>query len=309
MKHHPKIAGKFRSHKTIALVAASLIISTLLWVGSTKEEQNTHYLTTVGSCNQQATIKIYDETGGVDPFITEMYDGVRFERRYITKPINTIENKYFKNYVTNISKYIFTKVDAIGQCQETSNKPQVQLVFVYRPAISRGIAPFYDFNQTKSQDTKQLDSPWVKITLDRSPNLNVRAVFIWNERQFLLDQASIWEGRILDTKPPMPIALETFEGWENDYNDATPIQETILAEKLPADIGWLFKNAWIEDCGSTGGSARCGLKETIEREKLGYTELTQVLIDQFFASAKSKSRYDSVLDLKDVFNIDKYQID
>jgi hypothetical protein len=289
----------------------------------------------VGICNQQTTIKIYDETGGINPFITEIYEGeqslrgnlvrlmgiidpsiplrydeVRGRTGYYNQPLNITENKYFKNYVTTISKYVFAKVNAMNQCQETFDKPQVELVFVYRPALSRGIVPFDDFSPTKSQNTKFLDSPWVKLTIDKSSKLNVRAVFIWNERQFLLDQASIGEGRILDTLPPMPIALETFNRWESEYrHDATPMQEAILAKQLPADILWLFKNAWLEDCLSDGGPPRCGLKETIEREKLGYTNLTKALIDQLFADVKINIRYNSVLDLKYVFNIDKYRID
>ena len=335
MKYLPKIAQKFRHYKSVTIVVALIIISTQLWVGYRKEAQNTHYLKTVGICNQQTTIKIYDETGGIDPFITEIYEGeqslrgnlvrlmgiidpsiplrydeVRGRNGYYNQSLNTLENQYFQNYVTTISKYVFAKVDAMGQCQETFGKPQVELVFVYRPAISRGIIPFDDFSPTKSQNTKFLDSPWVKLTIDKSSKLNVRDVFIWNERQFLLDQASIEEGRVLGTLPPMPIALETFNRWESEYHDATPMQEVILAKKLPADIGWLFKNAMLSDSCSICGEARCGLKRIMEEtDKLGYTDLNKATIDQLFASANNEIRYHSILDLKNVFNINKYQID
>jgi hypothetical protein len=110
MKHPPKIAQKFRHYKTVAIVVALLIISTQLWVGYRKEAQSTHYLKTVGSCNQPTTIKIYDETGGVDPGASLSFDGVN--RRYSSKLVNIMENKPFKNYVTTVSKYVFAKVEA-----------------------------------------------------------------------------------------------------------------------------------------------------------------------------------------------------
>ncbi len=304
------ITRRLRPHKTIAVgfVALLLIISTQLWVACMKDDKSTDYLKIVGSCNQPANIKIYDETGGVDPAAFKNLDGL--VPTYSSKPVNIIENKHFKNYVTTISKYVFAKVDAMSQCQANSGKPQVELVFVYRPAISSGIATFNDF-RTKSHGTKQLDSPWVKLTLNKSSTLNLRAVFLWNERQFLLDQALIFGAHNWDKKQPTPIALKIFDDWERNYASVSPSQKADLAQKLPIDIQWLFKNARISDCRKfITREAMCGLKETtIEREKIGYIELNEALIDRLFASAKTEIRCESVLDLKDIFNIAKYQIE
>jgi hypothetical protein len=51
-----------------------------------------------------------------------------------------------------------------------------------------------------------------------------------------------------------------------------------------------------------------GLKTIMEGEKRGYGNLTKALIDQLFAKPQTEIRYDCVLDLKDIFNIDKYRI-
>jgi hypothetical protein len=234
-------------------------------------------------------------------------------KRYFTKPVNIIKHKYFLKYINTISRYVFAKVDEMAQCQGTVGLPQVDLVFVYRPTLSSGIVPFKDFTDSKSkfQDTKQLDSPWVKLTLARSPQLNLKAVFIWSERQFLLDQALMVGERSGDYRPPMPIDLEIFDRWESDDPDpATPSQEASFARRLPADMRWLFKNARLAHLPDiTMGEVRCGLKFIMEEnDKPGYTDLNIALINKLFSEAKQQIHYDSVLDLKDLFDIDKYQI-
>lgn len=291
--------------KTAVIGFSALIVSTLLWVGWKNYDRSTHYIKTVGSCNQPTTIKIYDETGGVDPAGIMNYDQWG-GYTYSSRPVNTIENKHFKNYVTTISKYVFAKVDAMGLCQAASGKPQVDLVFVYRPAISRGIKPFV-FQPQKYPDTQQLDSPWVKLSLDKSPQLNLRAVFIWNERQFLLDRAFIKAGRVSDTNIPMPVELETFNRWEKDYDADISGEKLNFAKQLPEDILWIF-NRRVPCVGLTGIREKAidRLQTIAKEEKIGYIDLTKIILNQFFAEPRTESRYNSILDLKKVFNIDKY---
>jgi hypothetical protein len=92
MKHLPKIAQKFRHYKTVVIGVAALIVSTQLWVGGMKYYHSNHYLKTVGSCNQPTTIKIYDETGGIDPAGIQTFDQWG-DYTYSSKSVNTLENR------------------------------------------------------------------------------------------------------------------------------------------------------------------------------------------------------------------------
>jgi hypothetical protein len=269
-----------------------------LCISCTKEFQNTHYLKRGGSCNQPTTIKIYDETGGTQP-VRISFDSYDFQ------PANTIENIHFKNYVNTISKYLFTKVDEMGLCQGTSPKPKVELVFVYRPAISRGILP-YGFDPQLSKDTKYLDSPWVKLSLSKSPEIKIQGVFFWNERQFLLDQALTLGEPISDIKPLLPIPFETFDRWAIARGGFMR-PETIDLKQLPPDIQQLFSR-WSTNWKSGREQAIEHLQSMEEEEKIGYTDLTTTLIDRFFTSANIEIKYSDVFDLKNVFDIDKYRI-
>jgi hypothetical protein len=284
-----------RSHKTISIGFVALLILSQLCLSCTKKDRNTHYVKMVGSCNQQTEIEIFDETGGKDIY---------------GKPANTIDDKHFKNYVNTISKYIFAKIDKTTQCRGNLwEDPQVKLVFVYRPAISRKVKPYQDSLPSESQDTRRLDSPWVKLTLDKSPRLHVNGIFIWNERQFMFDQSLLFGGQISDTKPLLPIDIETFDRWQHSYSMISPSQRSSLLEKLPADIRWLFRYAWISDLGKGGQNpGMSGLELTIEKEKFGYIDLTEAIFNHSLDSSDKKISYTSVLDVKDIFNANKYQI-
>ncbi len=289
-----RIPRIIRSRKTFVIgFTASLILSQLC-LSCLKVDKSTHYVKMLGSCNQQADIKIFDETGGSDPY---------------GKTADTIGDKHFKTYVNTISKYIFTKIDKMGQCDNTSEKPQVQLVFVYRPAISRGIAPYNDSIPTKSQDNRYLDSPWIKLSLDKSPKHNVRGVFVWNERQFLFDQALVFGWQKSDTKPLLPIELETFDRWQWSYRTGSQNKAANLFKQLPPDIQWLFKCGWIDDVQMGGNTGMGSLDDAIKSEKSGYTKLNNMLIDRLFNSSKSNIYYDNILDLKNILNVYKYPID
>jgi hypothetical protein len=285
-----------KSRKPIAVGFAAWLILSQLCLSCTKEDKSTHYLKMVGSCQQPTSVKIFDETGGFDP-----------DRKIVKQ----LDNQYFQNYVNTISKYVFAKIDKIAQCQGDSREnPQVELVFVYRPAISSGIDPYND-SPTKFWDNRSLDSPWVKLALDKSSKHNVRAVFVWNERQFILDQAVIKAGHVLDTKPLLPIDLETFEKWAVEYTSAELNKRDEIAKKiqLPADLRWVFKYVHSSPLG--GGpkeASMSSLRTVVDGEHFGYTELVKIVLDGLFAESKSDIGYDSILDLKDVFNLDRYRI-
>jgi hypothetical protein len=287
------IALRIRGKPIAVGFAVWLIISQLC--GGCKDTSKSDYLVkTMGSCNQQASIRIIDETNGIA-------SNARMRNSPGALP--------FKNYVNTISKYVFTKIDEMGACKGNwQDDPQVELVFIYRPLTDCKIAPF-NFEQTRSDDFKQLDSPWVKLSMSRSPKPIVRAAFLWNERQFAFDQAILLDPQIVPIKPLLPLKVGSYSGSIYDdyekYRDA-PSKEAEAAarvklfKRLPPDIIWLFHHSGNFGMDATNKIAR----ESADR----YTNLTKLLIDRRFSSGQAQQQYESVLDLKDVFNLDKYRI-
>lgn len=79
-----------------------------------------------------------------------------------------------------------------------------------------------------------------------------------------------------------------------------------LSKRVPTDIMWLFLHS-----GNFDGqvAAEFDMDKAIEQRAEQYTELTKELLNYRFGSLQTEQRYDSVLDLKDVFKIDKYRLD
>jgi hypothetical protein len=290
-----QIDRSIRSRKSFILMFALVIAASQLTMGCTPASNYTRHLNTVGNCNLPTKIEIIDETNGKD-----------MDR----KPRDILKDRHFQNYVNTISKYIFDKIDKIGQCQSNpAANPQVKLVFVYRPAISRGITPFDDyFDRQKSPDTKRLDSPWAKLTVRKSPKLTMRGVFVWNERQFLLDQAMIFGEKVSDIKPLLPIDPEIFDRWERNYDTNLAESKINRTKELPVDIWWLFR--WRRTRTILSGETKTDtgtqfLNNIINEEKIGHADFTKEIINRLFALENTEIRYNSVLELKDIFKIEK----
>jgi hypothetical protein len=254
----------------------------------------------------QTSIQIIDESGG---------------RRLSGTSVTTLEDSPFKNYVTTISKHVSAKIDEMAQCHgDLKSSPEVKLFFVYRPLVASTSAPIgtpFNLEPTQSNGTRHLDSPWVKLTFSRSPMLVVRAVFVWNERQFLLDQALMSGIRASPTKPLVPIDDRIFGQFVQDYTDsvllapspeARSAAQASISKRLPAEILWLFRHAWQSTLAPFSMEVGHALRSTVERAAIGYIDLTKALVNQFFASETTESRYESVLDLKNVFTLDHYRV-
>jgi hypothetical protein len=282
MRH--KIDRLIRSRKTIIGIVVTLLIILLA--------KNFLYLP--GVCQQQPSITIIDES-------------------------KSKQNPYFQSYVTTISKHFSTKMNQLGKCH------YAELFFIYRPLASSGIEPF-NFELTKSNDTRFLDSPWLKLTLTNSYKPIARAAFFWNERQFLLDQALMSGVHADSTKPLLPIDVNMLNQFAKDYQEAETIARNEFeiarktpnwaerwaeiwagryskiiaynARKLPLDILWMFNQ----------GSGFRTTDKVVEQSVSQYTDMTKSLLDRRFSSVQIEQHYQNVLDLKDIFNIDKYRI-
>lgn len=287
---------KIRSHKTIAIIFIASLLINVLAIKSTYSQQ---------SCPKvQTSIQIIDETGG----------------RWISgTSLATLYDSPFKNYATTISQHVSAQIDGMAPCHgDLKSSPEVKLFFVYRRLVKNApiVAPF-NLERTQSNGTRHLDSPWVKLTFSRSPRLVVRAVFLWNERQFLFDQTLMSGIRASPTNSLLPIDGAIFGQFVQDYTDsvllapspeARPAAQASISKRLPPEIFWLFRHAWQTTLAPFSVMAASALNSTLTRAVSGYTELTKALVDQFFASAQTEIRYESVLDLKNLFSLDRYRI-
>ncbi|MCC3547890.1 hypothetical protein [Microcoleus sp. PH2017_24_DOB_U_A] len=234
---------------------------------------------------------------------------------------STYSQQNCQNVQTSIQIIDETGGDGMAQCHgDLKSSPEVKLFFVYRRLVTSVSPPIegpFNLERTQSNDTRYLDSPWVKLTFSRSPRLVVRAVFLWNEQQFLLDQSLMSGIRASPTNPLVPIDQAIFEQFVENYTDsvlavrspeAKSAGQASISKRLPPEIFWLFRNARQSSLSAFQVEVTSALNSILTQAAIGYTDLTKALVDQFFTSAQTEIRYESVLDLKDIFTLDRYRV-
>jgi hypothetical protein len=259
--------------------------------------------------NLQTSIRIIDES---DNYYSETYDP---GKSYA--PGSKIANLRdpFKTYVKSVSQYVFTKVNRMTGCLQDAYSPhKVELFFVYRPMSASAAAlkkkPF-DLERLETHNIRSLESPWAKLTIRRSPNLLIRGMFIWNERQFVVDQATMSGTRIPFTQTLRPMNSDTFLKYVSDYVDSyiyieyklpKPRPETIqedrarlhreeaialknLEKRLPAEVFWLLSNSG-RGLSPFLGNVRDFLLLLSLKVTPRYIALNQSLIDEFLVVLK-----------------------
>jgi hypothetical protein len=116
--------------------------------------------------------------------------------------------------------------------------------------------------------------------------------------------------RALPTNPLVPIDGRIFRQFVQDYTDSVLLApspevrsaaQASLSKCLRPEVLWMFRHAWQTTRNPFSTMVTSALRSTIKQAESRYTDLTKTLFDQFFASETTEIRYESVLDLKDLF--------
>jgi hypothetical protein len=287
---------------TTVLVLIVLSLMVIFAVNSTYPVQGS----STQSCkNMQTSIKIIDESGG---------------KRISGTSLETLADSPFKTYVTTVSQYVLAKAGEVPQNNGASkSRPEVRLCFVYRPLIRTnekvGSPPSLD--RIESTGSSYLNSPWAKLAISQSPKFVVQGIFLWNERQFLLDQALLSGARAAPTEDLASFDRNVFGQFVQTYKNSVLLAaspevrsaaQDSISRSWPVEVLWLFRNAWQSTLSPFSGEVDRALRFTIQHGAIGYTNLTKTIVSQFLTSAKTEMYYKNVLDLKGLFTLNSYRI-
>ncbi len=223
-------------------------------------------------------------------------------------PVESVNGPEFRSFVRAVTDHVLSRL--AGAClRHRSLEPAIDLLFVRLPLVSPGNDPLEPAPSIRTDGADimcRLDSPWVKLAVWNSGPVLARAVFIWNERQFLQDQALLSGAGHPVTTVPSPLANRMFKQHARDYADyvltspPTPQTNAILAERIPADVLWLFRYSWQSTRGPFLYSAWGGMKTVLERAAGGHTKVVLGLINQCLASKAVEQRYENILQLNEI---------
>lgn len=234
--------------------------------------------------------------------------------------VDEVRDPLFKEFVASVSHYVLTTMSPSGSAEKISdNGAPVQLLFVRRPLIgSASAGAALPGDGPPPEGARHLESPWVKLTIGPPESCYVRAVFIWSERQFLLDQAVMDGADVSPNEPLSVIETTQFQQWANEYAEAVigePSREVRvsavarLSERIPPDVLWLFRHAWQSTLAPFYLGAERDLHATIERVAGAYTDLTIGVVDRFLESDSVEKRHDDILALRDIVPFDAYRFE
>jgi hypothetical protein len=220
-----------------------------------------------------------------------------------------VSDSHFKQFITSVSDHVLAKVGKVASASHASpEKAQVKLLFVRRPLLRADGAPVLAATALSLPQVdrgRRLDSPWVKATITSPSNCTIRAVFVWSERQLLLDRALLSGATAWPNEPLIPIESSAFATLKVAYEEfalSAPkiIQGDAVAERIPPDILWLFRQSWPSTrARSTFTEAK--LQLTVAHASGTYTIFVKGILDRILNSTKDEEelRLESVFDLRE----------
>lgn len=230
-------------------------------------------------------------------------------------------NRLFDEFVGSVSNILSDKVIESGVHGTSSEtNPTLEQIFKYNPLIVSKNTPTSSMPAMvplTDEFSCHLDTPWVQLSITRPPNVHVQAVFIWNERQFLIDQYLLAGGKLLPAGQSNSVEASVFDEFVRDYTDtillaptpeAKSVAQNSISERLPPEILWLFRQAWQSTRGPFFGQVDAALHTTVEQAAAGYLEITKGLIERCSTSQKMNERYESILELAEILPLERYKI-
>ncbi len=264
---------------------------------------------TTGACNGYS-IRIVDEAPAV-------------QSPPATLSLDDVADPNFKEFVAVVSDHVLSVACSGKKPSQLANSDNadVQLLFVRRPLVKQAVGvaevpPAAD--ELRGADLRRLDSPWTRLQICRGQGCRVRAVFIWNERQFLRDQAVLAAGRAVGDGAPVSFDGEVLARYSREYAEAVVLAspETHkaalerLKSRIPAEILWLYRHAVQSTRADFSVFATAALEATVAQARQGYANIVIALFDRCLKSAAGTSEhFESVLDLKGIANLESYRIE
>lgn len=199
-----------------------------------------------------------------------------------------VSHPHFDRLVTRFAEHVAGLSVRTGCGKDGDGFSNARLTFVYRPMEKHNAGPVFVRRTPIAAHAEgcSIDSPWLIASIDRAKR-RLDAVVMWNERQFILDQA-VLAGTATGTEElPEPLAQDRFEAHANDYAEnvilgAGPKDAAIdeLSRRVPKDLVWLFRQSPQSTRGPFLGFVRETREEVIGELADGFGNLVTGLLDR-----------------------------
>jgi hypothetical protein len=221
--------------------------------------------------------------------------------------LDFITDERFKEFVSGISaRVLATSRKALPVACKVASETTIDLLFLRRPLLRSGAVGVISESELvlpQAAEGITLDSPWLKFAYSPS-RCDVRAIFIWNERQLLLDRALLAGAHERKDQALVPIHREAFADFEKLYRNSIAKTSPGIdssGDSIPPDVLWLFQQAWPNKSGALPQFDRSVLQAVINRASGTYLIFTTGLLDRVLTPHPKvgERHFRSVFDLKE----------
>ncbi|PHR25415.1 MAG: hypothetical protein COA37_00810 [Hoeflea sp.] len=233
-----------------------------------------------------------------------------------------LKDSEFDAYVDSITDHIRGKMRS--DKEHGAAKPNhmfAQTRFFYVPLFNRkvsGESLSSSLREMGQDEEFCIESPWIQVIRNKNSGV-LRADFLWNERQFLIDQVLLDSPNTANLGTGKPMKEQEIDGFIDDYEETVlnvPFGEEKeaalrdVSKRVPAEFVWLMVRAWQTTRGPFQSEIRSAIHELIVKAASGYTNLTKDAIGLCLTKSNNHYLFPNIISFSahDKVKIDDYDI-
>jgi hypothetical protein len=229
-------------------------------------------------------------------------DAIQVVEEYTsTAVLENNDNLAFKIYTLAVIEHLQYRLDR-QFCSPGRSQPKLKITIIFRPFYATGSVPW--LNATPSANPivlttqgRTLISPWVQIAQN---DQTFEAIYIFNERQVIYDQAKLANPELPINEDLRPIPPSVVYWTYSDF-----LRTQTIKEKNFQELSWLFKLV----SRTRARPDRIPVGDVLLQASPGYAILANFLTNHFFSNGHPENgTYRDITSLPKRFNRDSYRL-
>lgn len=225
-------------------------------------------------------------------------------------------------YNATLDKSLATFKEAIEtELAEVLGAKKSELRFVHRPLTDVDAAegqPSALARESALADSLMLDSPWLQVSASSEGDRALLITVLWDERQLLIDQASLASDEPLPPSPRTPLSPLALDVMTDSYvrsvlRVGSPEERQAgleaVSRQIPPDLLWLFRKSWQSTRGPFSDAVDSALRTALKRAAPGFGALVKAVLGEHMRNPGRRLHFKSILEVKELFDVGQYRLD
>lgn len=194
--------------------------------------------------------------------------------------VDRLSNLVFREFASRL-------IEGLVGAEGTAHRFQgLDLTIARLPVVASGdksLAPIPVLEPVRNQ-TCRISSPWAEISARVGEISELRAIFLFNERQILQDQVVLDDMITVGTAPPVAHSRSEFNHWASLFSEIAlhdqSTNESLVGQDFPIDLLLLFRISPQSTRGPFYFAAESKMRILAERSSNIYAELGAFILSE-----------------------------